>query len=286
MFTQSLNNTLRQAQGDKREVCLKGYQLEISEIKIQVTQKKIRSMRLKVCAPDGAIKISVPLRLSQEKIKQFIISKLDWIKTAQIKIRGQKITPKKTYITGEIHAFFDKDYLLEVIETNKKPHVLLTSYPSPQPSPSRGEGAFRVTPSPLEGEGWGEGSNSKIYGNIKLFAKKNSTIAQRKKLLDEFYRQNLKKIIPNYIKKWEKKMNLKVLEFGVKEMKTRWGTCNIKARRIWLNLELAKKPLSCLEYIVVHEMVHLLEKYHNKKFFAHMDRFLPKWREFKAILKN
>ncbi|HRF16802.1 MAG TPA: M48 family metallopeptidase, partial [Chitinophagaceae bacterium] len=96
----------------------------------------------------------------------------------------------------------------------------------------------------------------------------------------------LKELVPSIISKWEKKMKVSVSEFGIKRMKTKWGTCNREAKRIWLNLELAKKPLSCIEYIVVHEMVHLLERNHNDRFISFMDRFLPQWKELKKELNR
>jgi predicted metal-dependent hydrolase len=113
---------------------------------------------------------------------------------------------------------------------------------------------------------------------ITLYVKKLSNFKQRQKLFDDFYRANLKKIIPPLIEKYEKKMDVKVKEFGIKKMKTRWGTCNTRDRRIWLNLELAKKPPQYLESIVVHEMVHFFEHRHNKNFFALMDKFMPDWK--------
>ncbi len=109
---------------------------------------------------------------------------------------------------------------------------------------------------------------------------------QKRKILDEFYRAELKKIIPKFIQKYEQKMRVKVEEFGVKKMKTRWGTCNAKARRIWLNLELAKKPIQCLEFIITHEMVHLLERNHSKKFYELMDKFMSDWKIWKEKLNK
>jgi hypothetical protein len=105
-------------------------------------------------------------------------------------------------------------------------------------------------------------------------------------ILQEWYREQLKILVPEYIEKWEEIMQVKVAEFGIKKMKTKWGTCNREAKRIWINLELAKKPLECLEYIVVHEMVHLLERNHNDRFITYMDRFLPLWRHYKEELNR
>lgn len=229
---------------------LKTYLLELEDITIHITQKRMRNLLIKICSPDATVKISAPFRISQKDIKNFAISKIDWIKKHQLKIRSQKRIPEPKFISGEEHNFFEKTYKLNVIEQQKKPSALINS------------------------------------DKIILYIKKDFTLAQKRKILDDFYRKNLKEIIPNYIKKWEEKMNLRVAKFGIKKMKTRWGTCNIRDKKIWISLELAKKPLACLEYIIVHEMVHLLERKHNKKFFSHMDKFLPNWKECDLQLKT
>jgi predicted metal-dependent hydrolase len=109
---------------------------------------------------------------------------------------------------------------------------------------------------------------------------------KRKQILDEWYRAELKKIVPKMIEKWEKKIGVKSNEFGIKKMKTKWGTCNTQAKRICLNLEIAKKPFECLEYIIVHELVHLLERRHNEKFIKYMNEFMPKWRFYREELNS
>ena len=111
-----------------------------------------------------------------------------------------------------------------------------------------------------------------------MYVREGSGQAQRQRVMTEWYRKGLKDVIPELVEKWEDLIGVKVSDWGVKQMKTKWGTCNIEAGRIWLNLELAKKPERCLEYIVVHEMVHLLERHHNEHFVALMDQFMPKWR--------
>ncbi len=220
------------------------------EITIELIRKKIKNLHLRIYAPDAKTVISAPLHLSISKIENFIDQRISWIKKTQEKLRGQKIIPKKKFLSGENHLFFGKNFLLEVKEDSVKNLVVLRE------------------------------------NTIELNLKKRSNIKERQKILDNFYRSELKKIIPSYIKKWEEKMHLKVATFGIKKMKTRWGTCNIKARRIWINLELAKYQIECLEYIIVHEMVHLFERNHNKKFFAHMDHYLPNWKNFKEMLKK
>ena len=207
-------------------------------------------MRLSIHPPHAEVRISAPLRCSFEKIKKFILSKIDWIKKHQIKIRSQKFIAPKKILDGEIHDFFGEKFLLKIVEKNGAPAVFLKG------------------------------------GIIELHIRKNLNLQKRRVALDQFYRAALKKIIPKHIAAWEEKMQLKVAEFGVKKMKTRWGTCNIKARRIWLNLSLVQMSIRFLDYIILHEMTHLLERKHNKKFFAHLDNFMPNWRECEKEMKN
>lgn len=225
-------------------------QINISDIPITLIQKKIKSIRL-VVYPSREVRVSAPLFMNLSEISKFISSKINWVKEKREKFIGynyQKKIPQK-YLTGEKHYFFGEEYLLEVLEVKSSAAVIL--------------------------------KDKTLFLNIK----KGSTIKLRKKAVESWYRKELKKIIPKYIAEFEPKMRVRVKEFGVKKMKTRWGTCNPIAQRIWLNLELAKKPISCLEYIVVHEMVHLLERNHSKKFFAYMDEFLPNWKEYKNLLR-
>jgi predicted metal-dependent hydrolase len=156
-------------------------------------------------------------------------------------------------MTGEKHFIFGEEYLLEVVESDLK----------------------RVA-KPLI-------IKDQI---IELHIKKGLTKIEKSKILDNWHRAQLKKIIPNLIADYEPKMGVKVAEFGVKKMKTRWGTCSLQARRIWINLELVKRPMKCLEFIVVHEMVHLLERNHNKRFYALMDKFMPDWKVWQNKLKE
>lgn len=225
-------------------------QISLDGIKMNITRKRMKSLRIHIHSPVGEVRISAPLRLSLKQIKCFVTAKIDWIKKQQIKILSQKRELPKKFIDGEEHCFFGEKYALTIIEKTGAASVVLKNK------------------------------------TIELHIKKNLTCQQKRKILENFYRAELKKIIPEFISDLEKKMNVTVKEFGIKRMKTRWGTCNPKAKRIWINLELAKKPRACLQYLITHEMVHLLERKHNKKFFAHMDRFMPSWRECKNELRN
>lgn len=224
--------------------------LNIGNITVDVVQKEIKNIHLSVYPPMGRVRISAPNRMDLNTIRVFAISKLGWIKKQQTKIRSQERETPREYITRESHYYFGKRYLLQVIEHDATPRVELK------------------------------------HSKIEFYIRPQTSKTKRKTILDEWYRQQLKASLPALIEKLEKKMNVRVNEFGIKKMKTKWGTCNKEAKRIWLNLELAKKPGECLEYIAVHEMVHLLERHHNEKFIACMDRFLPKWRFYKEELNR
>ena len=228
-------------------------EIEIAGIKIFLTQKRIRNLHLRISAPDGEVRVSAPLRYGLTRLREFILQKIEWIKKNQIKIRklrdeGKIILPKK-FISGEEHYFFGEKFLLELVQNSTANKIL-----------------FKISGAAVSRE-----------NVIELHVKKLSNFAQRQKLMDNFYRKHLKEIVPEMIAKYEEKMGVAVAEFRVKKMKTRWGTCNARARRIWLSLELAKKPLGFLESTVVHEMVHLLERGHNKKFYGLMNKFMPEW---------
>lgn len=225
-------------------------QIQLGDISVEVTQKDIKHIHLSVYPPLGAVKIAAPTRLNIDTIRIYAISKLSWIKKQRIKIKAQKREAPREYITKESHYFQGKRYLLKVIEHNAAPSVILK------------------------------------HNKIELYIRPETTTEKRKEILDEWYRAELKIMVQKYITKWEKKIGVKVNDFGVKKMKTKWGTCNIADKRIWLNLELAKKPTTCLEYIVVHEMTHLLERNHNTRFIAFMNKFLPNWKELKIELNR
>ncbi len=226
--------------------------LIVNDIEIELIKKDIKNIHLSVHPPNGRVRISAPKKMDDEAIRIFVISKLSWIKKQRLKFERQERQPEKEFVSGESHYFLGKRYLLNVIYTNK------------------------------------EKQGVKICNNtyMDLFVKEGSTKEQRQKVLKEWYRQELKSLIPPLIEKWEPIMGVHVKSWGVKSMKTKWGSCNINAGRIWVNLELAKKNPACLEYIIVHEMVHLLERLHNKHFISYMDKFLPNWRSIKAELNG
>lgn len=224
--------------------------IDLGEITAEVVQKAIKNIHLSVYPPSGRVKIAAPLRMDLETIRIFAISKLGWIKRQQTKLRNQEREAPREYVSSESHYYLGKRYLLKVVEREGKPLVTIK------------------------------------HDKLILQVKPGTITEQRQVLLQEWYREQLKALVPTYVSKWEKIMGVEVAEFGIKKMRTKWGTCNIEAKRIWINLELAKKPLECLEYIVVHEMVHLLERSHNARFMAYMNQFLPNWKSLKEELNR
>lgn len=219
------------------------------KIKIEIIRKKVKNINLSISKNKG-IRVSAPLKVKNEIIENFIKSKWEWIKKYQNKFENQKVKPILKYITGENHFYKGKKYLLNLIITEGKQKVEI---------------------------------NDK---HINLYVKKDIAFAKKEKLMDEWYRSELKRELKNLIEKWEKIINITVNEYRTKKMKTKWGTCNPRAKRIWLNLELSKKPVRCLEYVVVHEIVHFLEPSHNHRFKSFLDQYLKNWRELKKELNE
>lgn len=221
----------------------------VSNIEIEVNKKNIKNMYLKVSRYDGKVSISAPLRTKNETITRFALSKIDWINKHKAKIESRKTYIELEYLPGEVHLVWGKPYTLEINYKNRN-------------------------------------SISTIGDKLILTTGKDSTIKQREKLLTEWYRGQLKDKLPQLVKKWEDVIGVRVESARVKNMTSRWGTCNTKDKRIWINLQLAKKPIRCLEYVVVHELVHLLEASHNAVFKAYMDKYIPDWRLIKRDLNN
>ena len=220
-------------------------QINLGEIVVDVVQKDIKNIHLSVYPPIGHVRIAAPLRMNLDTIRIYAISKLGWIKKQQQKFREQIRETPREYLNKESHYFFGKRYLLRVIELDESPRVRIK------------------------------------HTTIDLYVRPDSDIQKKHDVMEQWYREQLKELVPSIIQKWEKIMGVSPNEFAIKRMKTKWGTCNREAKRIWLNLELAKKPYPCIEYIVVHEMAHLLERNHNSNFVAIMDNYLPEWKQLK-----
>jgi predicted metal-dependent hydrolase len=218
-------------------------QITVSNITIDVVRKDIENLHLAVYPPTGRVRIATPLSVNDEAIRLFAISKLGWIKKHRKNFANQARQTKREYVSGESHYVEGHRYLLNVIYRNATPKVEI---------------------------------RNKKY--IDLYVRLNSTVEQRERVMTKWYRQRLKERLPALIGKWQSIIGVQVNNYEVKQMKTKWGTCKREAKRIWLNLELAKKPVHCLEYIIVHELVHLLEGHHNERFIVLMNKFIPQWR--------
>ena len=225
-------------------------QIHLGNIIVEVTQKDIKNVHLSVYPPLGQVKIAAPERMELDTIRIYAISKLSWIKKQQAKILSQKREAPREYITRESHYFLGKRCLLYVIEHNSPPIVRLK------------------------------------HNKIELYIRPGTNSQKRKEILEAWYRNELKELVRKQIKKWEDIMGVQTNDFGIKKMRTKWGTCNIEAKRIWINLELAKKPIQCIDYIIVHELTHLFERNHNSRFVAIMDNYLPNWKELKVELNK
>lgn len=223
--------------------------LHIGSVEIEVTFKAIKNLHLSVHPPHGRVTISSPDFYDLEKVKIYAATKLSWIKKEQAKIQSQEREAHKLMVTHESHQFLGKRYLLKVIEA-KRPKIVLK------------------------------------HNVIELYALPNATAEQKQKTLYSWYKRELEGKIGHLAFDYAKQMNITDFKFGIRRMKTKWGSCNIEKRMLWFNIELAKKPVKSIEYIVAHELVHLLERNHNKNFIFLMSQFLPSWRVQKKILNE
>ena len=229
---------------------MKKSQMVINHIVIELEKKRIKNMYLKVLPPDARVVITAPVRMSDEEINRFVLTKTDWIRQQQEKLRKRQIQPELDYTMGDEIYIWGKKYILHVNEKSGKSLLQI--------------------------------EEEKIF----LFVKPGSTREQKKRILDHWYKEELTREIPGLIAKWESIIGVKSSDFRIRDMKTRWGTCNIRSKVICLSLQLAKKTPRCLEYVVVHELVHLLEASHNRVFKGYLDQFLPEWRNIKKEMNG
>lgn len=225
-------------------------QIKLGDIVADVVLKDIKNVHLSVYPPTGSVRISAPKRMSLATIRVFAISKLDWIKRQQAKLQEQERETPREYVDRESHYVWGKRYLLKVSERNEPPSIELK------------------------------------HNRMLLQVRPGTGAHKRQAVTADWYRGQIKKAVVPLLAKWEPVMGVKVERFFVRQMKTKWGSCNYKAHTIRLNTELAKRPPECLEYVVVHELVHLLEPTHNARFVALMDRFMPKWEFYREVLNR
>lgn len=224
--------------------------IELNGLEVELQRKKIKNMYLRVLPPNGRILITAPLRMSEGEIKCFVLSKMDWILTQYHKVRQREENREIVYESGDRILLWGQEYNLSVIEAVGRSHLYLEN------------------------------------STLKLYIRKESTKEQRRQVIEAWYRELLEVKIPPIMAKWENIIGVTSSGFSIRDMKTRWGTCNIRTRKICFNLQLVKKMPKCLEYVVVHELVHLLEKSHNHVFKGYMDHFLPEWRRIRKELNE
>ncbi len=224
--------------------------LQIKDINVMIIKKPIKNLHLSVLPPEGKVRISAPSSLSDEIIKAFIIKKYGWIKKHINSFKNQPRQNPREFVSGESHYLRGKRYIMKVIPS-KKPAI--------------------------------EIKNKKF---IYFYVPDDYSLEQKEKYYENWLRKELRKDLNILIPKWEKIMNLKAKEVKIKKMKTKWGSCNPEAKRIWINLELIKKPQKHLEYVIVHEFAHFIEKRHNDIFKAILDTYMPKWKIYKKELNE
>lgn len=225
--------------------------IEISGMSVEIVRKNIKNLHLAVYPPEGRVRVAAPLRLDDDAVRLAVISRLGWIRKQQRQFAEQDRQSQREMVSGESHYFQGRRYRLDVIEHDGPARVSLP--------------------------------NNRL---ITLRVRPDTSREKREAVLYQWYRQHLHTQVAPLITKWESQVGVQVAEWGIRKMKTRWGSCDIEARRIRINVELAKKPASCLEYIVVHEMVHLLERHHNEQFHGWMDKLMPQWQLYREELNR
>lgn len=226
-------------------------QITVSDISVEITRKNIKNLHLSVCPPQGSVKLSVPKHITDDNVRLAVVERLSWIKKHQEEFKKQPRQTERLFITGESHYFRGKRYILDIVERHGKHIVEITN-------------------------------NARMV----LYVKPHTSKDNKALVLENFYRDHLKNEIPRLLTKWLPVIDKPLDFWGIKRMKTKWGSCNTPSKRIWINLELAKKSPECLEYILVHELVHLHERHHNDNFLRLMERFLPSWRHSRDVLKS
>jgi predicted metal-dependent hydrolase len=218
-------------------------QITVGGLRVEVVRKPIKNLHLGVYPPHGRVRVDAPLSLSDDAVRLAVVTRMGWIKRQRAKFDAQPRQSERAYISGESHYFLGQRYRLNLIEGARAGQVHVR--------------------------------NSRA---LDLHVRNGSDVAIRERVFLAWYREELRKRVAPLADKWATAMEIPVPAWGIKRMKTKWGTCNIEARRIWLNLELIKKPPHCLEYIVVHEMAHFFERNHTDRFVDFMDLMLPQWR--------
>ena len=233
------------------EVTAEIHHLTVSGIKVEVVRKDSKNLHLGVYPPHGRVRVAAPLVVSDEAVRLAVIDKLGWIRRQKAKFAEQPRQSQREMVNGESHYFLGQRYRLRVHEQDAPARVAVRGVAS-----------------------------------LDLFVRPGTGAEQREAVLLRWHREQLKALIPPLLEKWQLILGVQVADWGIKKMKTKWGSCNPATGRVWFNLELAKKPGQCLEYIVVHELVHLLERHHNERFAALVEAHVPEWRQYREMLNQ
>ena len=225
--------------------------ITVSNIEIEVEHKDIMHIHLSVYPPDGRVHVSVPMKMTIDSVRLYAITKMVWIKGSIKKVLSQERQTPREYVSGESHYFKGRRYVLRVNYVDEPPYV-----------------------------------NVLCNKFIQLNIRPESTLNKRAEVMMEWYRKELKSLLDTYIINWQKKMNVECNGWEVKHMKTKWGSCNHMTKHILFNLELAKKPTHCIEYVVVHELAHILVRTHDSEFKKILDIYMPQWEIYKRKLNE
>ncbi|MFM9379114.1 M48 family metallopeptidase [Gordonia sp. VNK21] len=224
--------------------------LTVRGIEVDVVYKDIKNLHITVHPPVGRVRVAAPERFDDDQVRLAVVGRLAWIKRQQAELQAVERQSEREMVTGESHYVWGIRRRLKVVERPGRPHLEL--------------GGDRLV----------------------LYVPAGTSQEKRRDYLDNWYRQQLREVIPGLITKWEQELGVTVPKWTIRRMKTKWGSCNRETRHIWLNVELAKKHPDCLEYIVVHEMTHYFERNHGERFTALMDKELPDWRSRREALNN
>lgn len=225
--------------------------IRVSGLSVEVVRKEIKNLHLGVYPPDGRVRVAAPLSVGDEAVRLAVVDKLAWIRRQQARFAAQPRQSTRAMVNGESHYFLGRRYMLRVHDH---------------------DGAGRAE---LRG-----------VRMLDLFARPDSSAEQRKAILWRWYRAQLREQLQPLVEKWQRKLGVQLTDWRIKRMRTRWGGCNPATARAWFNLELAKVSPACLDYIVLHELVHLLERQHNDRFIALLDRHMPHWRQHRELLNR
>jgi predicted metal-dependent hydrolase len=228
--------------------------MRISGIEVELVQKDIKNLHLAVYPPDGRVRLAAPLNVNEKTLELYVISKLPWIRRQQRKFEGMDRQTERQYVSRESHFFLGRRYILKIHDIEQ------------------GNAASKIV------------FDRKKY--INLYVQRSALQEEKAKLVREWYRAELKAILLELIPKWESTLGVKANKIRIQTMRTKWGSCNTDNENMTFNVELAKKSMECIEYVVVHELIHLLERNHNDRFRACMDKYMPRWEHIREELNR